>query len=223
MGELNMSDQGSHTWTRKRIVAGAGLAAVLGAGAYAVTTQVHDRGDTTANGRTSAAAPMAASKQSPVKYVDEPAATPVPSDSLTPDSLTPEERAAAILAEAAKHPHPVLRPLTPPPGIQLATDIQESNQKRTNGSLRIITARGDLTGQRELLWAADQGRKHGDVTCTQTFHFASNDPPAVRPTMLLCWRTSDAKSVATVMIDYGGHPSANASRKAIDRAWAALG
>jgi hypothetical protein len=215
-GGLNMSDQGSRTWTRKRIVAGAGLAAVLGAGAYAVTTQAHEHGNTTAVERTGAAS--TSSEQSAAKYVDQQAATPVPSE-----SLTAEQRAAAVRAEAAKHPHPVLRALTPPPGIQLATDIRERDQKRANGSLRIVTARGDLTGQRELLWPADKGRKHGDVTCTQKFHFASNDKPTVRPNMLVCWRTSAAKSVATVLVDFGGHPSAGVSRKTIDREWAKLG
>jgi hypothetical protein len=47
--------------------------------------------------------------------------------------------------------------------------------------------------------------------------------PAVRPNLLLCWRTSDDRSVATVLIDQSGKPSTADSVRIIDREWAKLG
>jgi hypothetical protein len=89
--------------------------------------------------------------------------------------------------------------------------------------MRIMTAKGDLSGQREMLWAADGGKPVGDARCTQKFHFSANGEAAVRPTMLLCWRTSAARSVVVLSIAKQGRPSQAASVAMIGRQWDSLG
>ncbi|GAA0538567.1 hypothetical protein GCM10010172_19800 [Paractinoplanes ferrugineus] len=96
------------------------------------------------------------------------------------------------------------------------------SEHRPDGSLRIITARSDLTGQRELRWAADAGRPIGDLRCTQNLHFNDDARPSRQPNLLLCWRTSATRSVVTLMVDHGGHPSVADSAGVIAREWAAL-
>ena len=55
-------------------------------------------------------------------------------------------------------------------------------------TLRIVSARGDLTGQRELKWAADAGHLVGTARCTKNFRIGTQPSASVKPTMLLCWR-----------------------------------
>ncbi|GAA0916867.1 hypothetical protein GCM10009557_89070 [Virgisporangium ochraceum] len=88
--------------------------------------------------------------------------------------------------------------------------------------MRVVTARGDLTGQREMAWAADDGHRVGNAWCTQNFQFSPDRPASVRPTMLLCWRISDQRSVYVVTVDPSGKPSENDTVAAIDREWAKL-
>jgi hypothetical protein len=90
-------------------------------------------------------------------------------------------------------------------------------------TLRVVTAKGDLTGQRELAWAADEGRVVGNARCTQNFRLNPGDPAGVRPTMLLCWRVSETKSVFTVAVDLNGKPSEKESVATIEKAWSSLG
>jgi len=221
---MNERDDNGRPWSRRRkqvATTAVGLTALVGVGAYVITAQVVGSHTTTAQ-ETSAQAPAAVpSSAAPVgqgKGEANPAPGPTPSQSMTVD-----ERIKAARSAAAKDGHPVQHALTPAPGVREASDVVERNEKVENGSLRIVTARSDLTGQRELLWAADKGRRVGKVTCTQSFKFANNQTPAIRQNMLLCWRTSAKRSVATVLIDYGGHPSAAKSSAIIDREWAKLG
>jgi hypothetical protein len=87
--------------------------------------------------------------------------------------------------------------------------------------MRITSARYDLSGRGEMLWAADSGRPVGDAHCTQNFHFIQNGRATLRPTMLLCWRTSDERSV--VVLSVGRKPSTLDSAGVIDEQWAKLG
>jgi hypothetical protein len=88
--------------------------------------------------------------------------------------------------------------------------------------MRVVTARYDLTGRRELSWAADDGEPVGDVHCTQNFRFADGGAARERPTMLLCWHTSAGKSVVTIAVTKEGRPSKSVSAAAVDKAWSAL-
>ncbi|WP_433295472.1 hypothetical protein ACQP2F_35910 [Actinoplanes sp. CA-030573] len=222
---------------RTKIVAGAvGLAAVLGGGAYLVTDQVMDhRASTT--GETGALAPLpspAASSVGTAQPDSVPLAsasssspssrgtTPSPSSSSSSAaSSSPSDDAVRKARDKAQRDGVALqRPLTaagPEPG-----KVSERNQAMPNGSIRIITARFDLTGHRELLWAGDAGKSVGNARCTQKVRFSQSSAPTVQPNLLLCWRTSNHKSVATVLVNQSGHPSTAASVKVIDQEWAKL-
>jgi hypothetical protein len=197
-------------WTRRRkqvATTAVGLTALLGVGGYVITAQV------VGGHHTTTATPVGQGKGEA-----NPEPSPAPSD-----SRSVEERIKAAREAAAKDGYPVKRARTPAPGVREATDVVERNEKVRNGSLRIITARSDLSGQHELLWAADKGKHYGKASCTQNFKFANNDTAKVRPTLLLCWRTSATRSVATVLVDFGGHPSIAKSTAIINREWAKLG
>jgi hypothetical protein len=133
-----------------------------------------------------------------------------------------DEQIRAAREAAAKDGHPVQRPLEPAPGV-VAASVNERTEKTKTGVLRIITARSDLTGQRELLWAADRGTEVDHAHCTQKLHFSNNAQAAIRPNVLLCWRTSATRSVATVLVDRAGKPSAAKSVAVINREWLKLG
>ena len=212
---MNEHDDGARPWAGRRkqvAVAAVGLTALLGVGTYMITAQVVDGHHTTT------AQPAGATPAGQGKGEANPGPSPAPSQSMTVD-----ERVKAAREAAAKDGYTVKRPLTPAPGVREPTDLVERNEKVKNGALRIITARSDLTGQRALLWAADKGKRYGKTSCTQNFKFSNNETPAVRPTLLLCWRTSANRSVATALVDYGGHPSVSKSLAIIDREWARLG
>jgi len=228
---------------RKRRVAVAGvvaLAALLGGGAYLVTAQIADRnrhteaGDplappiTPASGgidsgaertvpATASPKPTISTKNA-VKQSLSPSPSPIPTGSMSVD-----EQIRAAQEKAAREGYPVQRALTPAPGVVAAEAVEERTEETPTGTLRIVTARSDLTGQRELLWAADKGKRHGDITCTQNFKFGNNNKPTIRPNMLLCWATSAKKSVVTVLVDRGGKPSTAESAEVISREWARLG
>jgi hypothetical protein len=130
-------------------------------------------------------------------------------------------------APAAGSPGP--ETATPPPQIPPKL-IQPSPAVVNSGSLakdhhtlRVVSSHSDLTGQREQAWAADDGHAVGDVRCTQNLHIGVNSTPAVRPTTLLCWRTSATKSVLTVAVDIDHKPSEKASAAKIDQVWQQLG
>ena len=95
--------------------------------------------------------------------------------------------------------------------------------QRDGKTMRLVSARADLTGQRELAWVADGGEPVGRARCSQTFRLASNVEPARKPNLLICWRLSATKSVYTVMVDLDGDPSERKAAAAIDTEWQKLG
>jgi hypothetical protein len=136
--------------------------------------------------------------------------------------MTTAERIAAARAAAAKDGFPIQRPLAAAQSGPV-TVTNSGSLMRDGATLRIITAKYDLTGQRELAWAADGGEPVGNAHCTQNFHFSNNGTARERPTMLLCWLTSAGKSVVTVAVTKQGRPSTAASVATIDQQWAKLG
>jgi hypothetical protein len=232
---------------RQAAVGAASLAVVLGAGAYLVTTQIASRNDGILTQDTNAIAPIAPPKWgepsaaasasaspsgSPASVASTPtkaakaaakrtaSASPVPSD---PGSVRKQIDAAR--ATAARDGFPLQRPLTPAPGVvRNGSSVSEESQTLPDGgTMRIITAKDDLSGQRELLWAADDGKSVDGSRCTQNFHFSQTGKAAVRPTMLLCWRTSANRSVVVLSIAKRGHPSLSDSVAVIGRRWDKLG
>jgi hypothetical protein len=95
--------------------------------------------------------------------------------------------------------------------------------KESDGTLKVVSARQDLTGYEELGWAADRGERIGDVRCTQRIKISADTSVRTQSTLLLCWRTSSSRSVYTVAVKYDGRPSEQVSAAEIDRVWVTLG
>jgi hypothetical protein len=217
---------------RGRAVAGvAALAAVLGAGAYLATTVIVDRDRSTTTAEPGALAPFVTPSPSPsgTPSADELSPGPVagtraavrqstrPSPTPSPSATSDDEIAAAQVSRLLQGPR------TSASGLAVATGpVTVANEVGADGStIRVVSARYDLTGRWELLLAADHGHQVGDARCTS--HFKVGETAQVRPTMLLCWRTTAPKSVVTVATTERGAPSPRVSIAAIARAWAALG
>ena len=100
------------------------------------------------------------------------------------------------------------------------TDL--GSMPKDHHTLRIVSARGNLTGQRELKWAADTGHAVGAARCTKNFRIGNQPSASVKPTMLLCWRLSPSRSVYTVAVDVDHPPSEQASVSKINEVWAQL-
>jgi hypothetical protein len=104
-----------------------------------------------------------------------------------------------------------------------ATMTTSGSMPKLHHTMRVVSARANLTGQRELAWAADTGHPVGDARCTQNFQFTASSAPRVRPTLLLCWRIGGTRTVYTVAVDVDHRPSETASVATIDRVWAGMG
>ncbi|GIF39683.1 hypothetical protein BC793_102358 [Actinoplanes xinjiangensis] len=230
---------------RLRTAAGiTGLAALLGAGAYATTSRIVGDGDTetrdvTAVGQPAqratgpaeptvsssaptpgagGSAPSTGSATGAAQPVNPPAAEPTESKSVRQQIVEAREK-------AAKDGIRVQRARTPAPDVAAPVgEVTEATEPfQDNGTLRTISARYDLTGQRELLWIANEGKKVGDARCTQKFQFSNNTTPRERPTMLLCWRTSQDKSVMVLAVTPEGRPDARDAVAKLDTRWRAMG
>ena len=224
---------------RKLAVAGAvGLAAVLGGGAFLVTDRL--AGDTeTVSADIAAPAPLATSSSAasaPASAVPSaPATSAVPgaapsraaaTSAPAPATSKPKSRAQMIeeaKGTAAKADN-VRRP-NPPKIVPADGKVTETQSGSLNGSgtLKVVSARADLTGQRELGIVADEGVAVGNARCTQNVRFSAGAPAQEKPTLMICWRTSAQKSVYTVSAVKSGRPSAATAVAALDRQWTKLG
>src|SRR3954447_679781 len=187
-------------WANRRVriaASAAGLAAVLGVGAYVITDNLADGDTVTSTGVPAAQPPISGSATaggvSPSGSLSATSSTsPSPAPSLAPD-------VAATIAETrrkmAEDGVPVQRPATPRKTVTAAASIMRDTvgSLKEGGIVRIVSARGDLTGQSELAWVAGGVAKHRNVDCSQTFKFATSPKPARKPNLLLCWRTSARK------------------------------
>ena len=179
---------------RKQILAGAvGLAAVLGGGAYVVTSQLAARDDTSVVRDAGALAPVVPESPEPVE--SSPSPVPAPSTSAsaassekpaeptkaaattkpspTKDKATVRKEIDAARAAAASDGFPVQRPLTakkPVPAEAISTRTETTGE----GTIRITTAKADLSGQSTQLLAADDGMAVGDARCTQKIRFTES-------------------------------------------------
>ena len=238
--------------TRKRhrtiaAAGAAGLAAVVGVGAVLLAT----RDDDSVTRDTAAPAPVVVASPAvtvePTAEIDSiPGASlgPSPSQaavspaaSRSASARTPASRPTAespqrvreeieqARKQAARDGYPLRRALTPSPGAarNAAAVSEETRPLLGGGTMRVISAKSDLSGQQEMLWAADQGKPAGSARCTQNFRFAQNDKPAVRPTMLLCWRITDERSVVVLSVAPNGAPAQTQTLNALDTQWDRLG
>jgi hypothetical protein len=87
----------------------------------------------------------------------------------------------------------------------------------TSPTTRVVVAATDLTGKLDQAWAADAGTAVGDDHCTQNLQLG--DRIGVRPTVSLCWRTSDGLSAYVLVIDPRHPVKPNAAAAALDEAW----
>jgi len=86
-------------------------------------------------------------------------------------------------------------------------------------TIRVVAARTDLSKKLEMRWVADKGTKVGKARCTQNFVLTEDGSPRVRPTMLLCWRTTKTFSAYSIVIDFDRKPSEKEAVQAIDDIW----
>ncbi|MEU4557985.1 hypothetical protein AB0F72_06330 [Actinoplanes sp. NPDC023936] len=216
----------------------AGLAAILGAGSYLTTTWIVS-GDNATETRevTALAPPPEASTPAESPATESPAPSPSKSPAksdgaatTSPAPLTSEEVRKQVMearAKAAKDGYEVKRALEP--GTDVAAPVGEvavtnEGDPKKGGTLRTISAKYDLTGQREMLWIAGGVKKVGDAECTQKFRFSNEDEPRVRPTMLMCWRTEKTRSVITIAVrPTGGKPDAEKAVAKLDEQWNKMG
>jgi hypothetical protein len=215
---------------RKQAIVGAvGVVAILGGSAFFVTEAMTAKETIVPE---AAYAPPAPSSPGPATAsVRPPAAgrtTRVPAAKLSrmPSAQPKTTKPVGALSDSDLQPTAdPLRPLPRPNEVvpDSAITVSETGSLRAGGTLKVVSARADLTGQRELAWVADGGRTVGDAECSQKIRLSPDAPARVRPTLLLCWRTSGTKSVYTVAVNRKGRPSTRASIAALDRRWAELG
>jgi hypothetical protein len=215
---------------RARIAAGvAGLAAVLGGGAYLTTsaimtnkstdvTELADRGALSSNsspGQSAAASSSADASPSPIPSADI-SGTPLPSK-VTDQIKKAREKMAK---DGVKVDRPVPQKATAAGGAVKRTT---EGSLQEGGIIRLVTARRDLAGQEELAYVAGGVQKYRNVPCSQTFQFSTNPKPVRKNNLLACWLTSPTKSVIVMVVDPKGHPSRDKAVDAIDKSWRSLG
>ncbi|WP_433720453.1 hypothetical protein ACQP2Y_35630 [Actinoplanes sp. CA-051413] len=209
---------------RRAVVGTAGLLTVLGVGGF-VAYQVHaDRG-TAPTAQNAAPEPGTATSG-----LTGPAVTATPASALKPSPTsgasqrpkTVEERVAAVRSTAARKGPGVLRPL-PSPATVAADDVAVTTSAQDGGTIKVVSARQDLTGYKELGWVAGRGDKVGTARCSDTIRLSADVAATEHPTLLICWRTSAGKSVYSVAVKIGGRPSPTLSVAAIDAQWTTLG
>ena len=221
---------------RRRWAVGAvALMAVLSPAAYFVTAQLGDHRSTSARDRGATGPAAATASASPATLSAGPssAGPPVASPSSHPAAPSPagspapapkrasvDDKIRAARAAAAKGGHPLQRALTAAAG---EGPVSERTETTAEGTIRVVSARFDLTGQQEMLIAADRGRPVGDARCTHRVHFSNAAAPREIPNLLLCFRTSATRSVVTLAVGKQGSPSAATSTAVIAREWAKLG
>jgi hypothetical protein len=210
------------------IGATAALAVVIGGGAYALGT----RDDDTVTQVTTADAPLV----TPASAAPGPSAAPFgtrskaavkrsPSAGRTsPDPAQVRREIEAARSTAAKDGYPLQRPLSAAPQPRIGAEdartyVEETRPLPDGGTMRIMSARYDLSGQREMLWAADTGTEAGAARCTQNFRFARGQTPRVRKTMLLCWRNTADRSVVVLAVARTDAPDTTQVLNVLDTQW----
>jgi hypothetical protein len=215
---------------RQIAIGAVGLAAVLSTGAYFVTDRLTDKDTSTTDVR--ALAPVVASESARPASV-APSGGPSPSASLAAPAsaaastmaITPEIRKQIDDArkKMAQDGVAVKRPVSA--ASREVADLTSTTEGSLDkgGIVRMVTARGDLTGQQELAWVAGGTKKHRGVPCSQTVRFSADAAPQKKANLLICWRTSAKKSVISVVVDPKGHPSSDKAVDALEEKWRSMG
>lgn len=232
---------------RRRTIAGVtGAAALLAAGGVLLVTQTRDSQQESlpeppplaAAGETAPEAPVPEGSASADAVTPSTAASAAPASSPASTSGPGKEPAAKkrsekevreeidkARAQAKADGVELQRPLQAKGGAAAKADeaVTQRTESIKDGSVRVTTARHDLTDSAALLIAGDGGKSVGDgVKCTNRVRFSQDTPATERPTLLVCWRTSANRSVVTMMATPRGIPSADANVSIINREWAKL-
>jgi hypothetical protein len=214
------------------VIAGTAGLAVVGAGAYLITSRVQE-GPQVARSETGVvvAEPSVTTATGTPPSLPATSSAPAPvattgasvSPAATGGSVAPS-RGGEPLVMASDPPRPKQRPI-PRKGGVWATDAQvhRSQVKVGQDILRITSARRNLAGQRELSWIPDAGEKVGDASCSNKVRLAEGAPEMVKPTLLLCWRTTATKSVFVISVNPAGRPSKTTAVAAVDKEWRRMG
>jgi hypothetical protein len=224
---------------RKLTAIGVVGVALLGTGAF-VATDLMTGPRTTRSGEVGAlrpvdpdpaAAPASSTGVSASGHPDSSAAVRA-STTASGAPQTVAERVAAAKAAGAKSDGRIKRPLPNPAGAVAADRVRTTEDgvtiretgslKKGPGTMRIVSARRDLTGEREFAWPADAGESVGNARCTHKLRLSPDAEMQVLPTLLLCWRTSAARSVCIVAVKLNAQPSKRAIVSEIDRVWSKL-
>jgi hypothetical protein len=181
---------------RRRLVAAvAGVAAVAAVGGIALAVGLV-RGSSDASSASRSGVPRAAAHlEAPDRLSG---AAPVPVDQDVTQSKEWKTQAAKAL-DGARY---------------FARTYSTSASSPT---ARVVVAAGDLSGKLELGWAADAGKAVGDDHCTQNLNLGEH--VAVRPTVSLCWRTTENLSAYVLVIDPRHPVRLDAAAAALDDAW----
>jgi hypothetical protein len=153
-------------------------------------------------------------------------ATPAPSATPNSPATSGSPGTSGSTKPSAPGASAAPRRVPPPvyPNASVVPTVSESGSlPKDRRTLRVVSARGDLTGSKELLWVADGGHPVGNARCSQKFRFNAKSAVTEKPTLLICWRTSAIRSVYTVAVNLDGRPSEKASVATIDKVWAELG
>ncbi|BBH63797.1 hypothetical protein ACTI_04820 [Actinoplanes sp. OR16] len=166
---------------------------------------------------TAAASPSVEAEPS-VTRTSKKAAKPADAVEISP-APSPSESESAAEAQASAAAKSEVKAATAESG-----PITERTELLENGTIRIVSAPRDLTGERDLQLAADRGKPAGQgVKCTTKVRVAAGVPESQRPTLLLCWRTSEDRSVVTMAVVPSGEPPTASSVEIIGKEWARLG
>lgn len=85
--------------------------------------------------------------------------------------------------------------------------------------VKVVIGRTDLTKKLDLAWVVDKGKKQGDASCSQKLKLTKDTEPRVRPTVMLCWRTSEHLSAYALIIDLDKNPTAKEGAAYVQQAW----
>ena len=213
----------------------AGLAAILGTAAYTITERTMDDRTTTSSEAehvappaTDSPAPSRASAGAPAPATAGASTTAAGTSATSATTQTQkhgkdvDRQIKEARASAAAKGVPLQRALQAAPGA-IQGRIDEKVVPVDDGTVRVTTARFDLTGHPQMLIAADKGRSVGDgINCTNKVRFSTNGPAMTRPTILTCWRISETRSVVTFTAMRDSTPSATESVNLIEREWKKL-
>ena len=140
---------------------------------------------------------------------------PAPSSAASrPASLDPGGARASVAIDEMRERLGMPEPL----GMRGA-QVTERTEALADGSIRILTADRDLSGEPPLLAAGSGEPVGGGVRCTGGLRYgtAVPSPPAAA---LVCWRTSASRSVITVASATEDGSLAAESVEVITREWA---